>query len=211
VEALSERLSIYHNAPNLRPSFARHFGHHKTQDSKMTREQPYSWLLASSLLCLLNSVHCQKTPSPPFTQLTDAIPQLKDLETNHIADSPPPGRQNFTLCCIKAVGASYTLQGDNVDKTPNDFTHLSFPDFISKQFPCGATYAGSATGAPHVTVPYSWCHDNCGGWEKSHNSNLNQWVQPFVGFILPAAVFCLNVRTLCLIPRKISLDRKAHC
>ena len=73
--------------------------------------------------------------------------------------------------------------------------YINFPplNLSQGQFPCGASYDGDSSGAQPVVVPYSWCKQNCGGWERSTNTPLTQWVQPFVGFILPAAVFCLNV------------------
>jgi hypothetical protein len=42
-------------------------------------------------------------------------------------------------------------------------------------------------------VPYDWCNKNCPGWSASKTSKLNQWVGPFVGFIVPAVIFCLAI------------------
>ena len=52
---------------------------------------------------------------------------------------------------------------------------------------------GDKGGAPSVTVPYRWCRDNCRGWQLSNTTTLKQWVSPFVGFLVPAVVFCLAI------------------
>jgi len=131
-----------------------------------------------------------------YANLSQAFPPLQALYQTHLEKSPSIGGQNFTQCCLQAVSESYIIQNDDVFNNPNtsqNFIGLSPTDLNSSQFPCGASYSGDSAGAPLVTVPYSWCKQNCGGWEKSTNKVLTQWVQPFVGFILPAAVFCLNV------------------
>jgi len=52
---------------------------------------------------------------------------------------------------------------------------------------------GDRAGAPLVSVPYRWCRDNCRGWQVSKNAKLNEWISPFVGFLVPAVVFCLAI------------------
>ena len=52
---------------------------------------------------------------------------------------------------------------------------------------------GNKAGAPLVSVPYRWCRDNCMGWQLSRSTKLNQWVGPFVGFLVPSVVFCLAI------------------
>ncbi len=94
------------------------------------------------------------------------------------------------------MSESYVIQdGQPLQNPDSTQDYIDFPplNLSESQFPCGATYDGDDAGAQPVVVPYSWCRQNCGGWEKSTNAALSQWVQPFVGFILPAAVFCLNV------------------
>lgn len=44
-----------------------------------------------------------------------------------------------------------------------------------------------------VNVSYRWCRNNCRGWQISRNSKLNQWISPFVGFLVPSVVFCLAI------------------
>jgi hypothetical protein len=98
--------------------------------------------------------------------------------------SPYLGGQNFTYCCLKAVD---TFLRDNSSAA------VSVEQPFSAQFPCGATYDGDSAGVSSVTVSYIWCHQECGGWQGSQSQKLNQLLQPFVGFILPAVIFCLNI------------------
>lgn len=113
--------------------------------------------------------------------------------------------QNFTRCCLRAVEQWHkdpTGQKDiYVENNISPYNIFANPDDLgkaNKQFPCGAAYSDdrddAKDGAPQVKVSYQWCTANCGGWQRSRSAVLEQWVQPFVGFILPAAVFCLNVR-----------------
>lgn len=144
------------------------------------------------LLCLLIPAHGQSAQSN-YSSVFDALPELLGLNLRRSDRPPSIGGQNFTWCCLLAVKESYTVQNGQVINTGSGFIDLSFENLSSSQFPCGATYNGNHSGAPPVTVPYSWCNQNCGGWQQSKNIVLNQWILPFVGFILPAAVFCLNV------------------
>lgn len=135
--------------------------------------------------------------SSGYANLSQAIPPLQDLYNFPLRRDPWLGGQNFTVCCLLAVNESYQIQNGQVSQTTaaqDQFINLTPDQLNATQFPCGATYNGSDAGAPLVTIPYSWCRANCGGWQQSTNRILTQWIQPFVGFILPAAVFCLNVR-----------------
>lgn len=166
--------------------------------------RPAAFLL---IFCLLHLVRSQPplNTSMTYTNLTQVFPELNDLYTTHLTRSINAGGQNLTRCCLLAVNASYVLQGGQPIQNPNpddNFVDLPAANLTEAQFPCGATYDGNPAGAPPVIIPYSWCKQNCGGWERSSNAVLSQWVQPFVGFILPAAVFCLNVRTLCNVSTK---------
>ncbi len=127
-----------------------------------------------------------------ITSLADYFTELGDLERPFKLN--PAGGQNFTRCCLQAVYDSYQVVDGQVTPNPaHPFITLSPSALFDTVFPCGATYNGSAAGAPVVQIPYSWCVSNCGGWQVSSSTILTQWVQPFAGFILPAAVFCLNV------------------
>lgn len=110
------------------------------------------------------------------------------------------GGQNFTWCCIQAVIESLTVdENDNlvaVDNPP--ITDLNITELLrardENQFPCTAIYdPDKPNGAPEINVPYSWFAETCPGWALSSGSNLNGWLQPLSGFLLPAVVFCLSV------------------
>ena len=60
------------------------------------------------------------------------------------------------------------------------------------QFPCGAEWNGNPAGAPVVQVPYAWCQTACPGWQlsDSRKGDESKWISPFVGFLLPAVIFC---------------------
>jgi hypothetical protein len=107
------------------------------------------------------------------------------------------GGGNNTRCCLQALQDWENRDtGIFIQSSQTPFFNFTSPDQLAlsgEQFPCGATYQGNAAGAPEVFITYDWCTSNCGGWQRSTNSVLTQWIQPFVGFILPAAVFCLNV------------------
>src|ERR1700693_2850121 len=164
----------------------------------MAQIQPYQRSALLFLLCNLGIVRSQSgfNQSAHYSNLSQAFPQLDSLYTAPLKHSPYNGGRNSTRCCLQAVSESYVLQDGQPIQNPNkDQDYIGFPpiNLSQSQFPCGASYNGDKSGAQPVVVPYSWCKKNCGGWEKSTNTALSQWVQPFVGFILPAAVFCLNV------------------
>jgi hypothetical protein len=102
--------------------------------------------------------------------------------------SQAPGKANFTVCCLKALD-EWEKNPESPDVTVNSgispFSKFDTPDDLANSgepFPCGATYQpGQANGAPEVFITYGWCETNCGGWVKSADTALTQWVQPFVG------------------------------
>ena len=100
-----------------------------------------------------------------------------------------PGAQNFTSCCIKAVN----LFGMNGNLSTSDVQVSRAFLYNGSQYPYGATWQGDRAGAPSVKVSFTWCNQQCPGWELSSSRKLNEWLQPFVGFILPAVIFTLNV------------------
>ncbi|KAH8885119.1 hypothetical protein GQ53DRAFT_729449 [Thozetella sp. PMI_491] len=131
------------------------------------------------------------------TKLSDFFWQLADLESHAPSGNPWLGNQNFTYCCLKAVNYSMTVeQGQLV--LLNDWVVLNnASDLINAddrgQFPCGATFNGDPQGAPIVQVDYEWLARECPGWERSSQANLNTWLQPLSGFLLPAVIFCLSI------------------
>lgn len=110
------------------------------------------------------------------------------------------GGQNFTWCCTKALADSLTIdQNNSLAFTENppviklDLNALQLATNAG-QLPCGAVYSGEdRNGAPEVTVSYSWLVETCPGWQLSSGENLNAWLQPLSGFLLPSVVFCLSV------------------
>jgi hypothetical protein len=117
-----------------------------------------------------------------FSALTKQFPDLGDIVPP--SRNPYLGGQNFTYCCLKAVNS---FLRDSTSPA------VSVVQPFSSQFPCGATFNGDRSGVSSVSASYNWCNQECTGWEKSQSGKLNQWLQPFVGFILPAVIFCLSV------------------
>jgi hypothetical protein len=155
---------------------------------------PWLCIFAYQLI-LIPAVRGSLNSSYHYANVSEAIPQLQDFYTFPLRKSPYIGGQNSTRCCLQAVRESYQVdQSGQVIQTQNEYSNISADELSNAQFPCGASWSGNTSGAPLVMVPYSWCSSNCAGWQQSSNQLLTQWVQPFVGFILPAAVFCLNVR-----------------
>ena len=110
------------------------------------------------------------------------------------------GGQNFTWCCIQAVVESLMIDKDgNLSVAENPpIIGLNVSDLQqatnNDQFPCTAKYdSDKAEGAPEINVPYKWLADTCPGWALSSSNNLNGWLQPLSGFLLPAVIFCLSV------------------
>lgn len=162
----------------------------------MAPSQKHGFIVVACVQYLLGYAHGQINESYVYTSLSEIFPPLSALETNPSDPSPPVGKQKFSRCCLQAVRESYVIKDGKVLNNPdqeNPFISLSPSELNSTQWPCGATFANKDDGAPEVTVPYSWCNSNCGGWQRSTGTALSEWVQPFVGFILPSAVFCLNV------------------
>lgn len=128
--------------------------------------------------------------------IAEAFPQLNNLQRYPASRySLSVGAQDLDHCCLVAVNDSL----DVVNGTISGFTRGQsfiaddFQSFRNRQFPCAARYIGDYDGAPTVTIPYSYCKANCPGWQRSKSSKLNQWVSPFVGFLVPAVVFCLAI------------------
>lgn len=109
------------------------------------------------------------------------------------------GGQNFTWCCIQAVIESLAVDNNSlVPAKGHPITNLNISELQraqdDNQFPCTANYdPDKPEGAPEINVPYSWFAETCPGWALSSGSNLNGWLQPLSGFLLPAVVFCLSV------------------
>ncbi|KAI9793854.1 MAG: hypothetical protein M1816_007106 [Peltula sp. TS41687] len=127
---------------------------------------------------------------------------LSALPLLPVAAGIGPGKQDFVQCCRSAVQ-------DSIDQTNSSTSYI--PSIHPRQIYlnpstqiCDAKYNRSDErgqyNAPEVWVPYSWCSQNCPGWQLSQPHRSNQWLVPLVGFIIPAVVFCLTV------PRRYKLS-----
>jgi len=128
--------------------------------------------------------------------VAEAFPQLVNLQKYSASlYSLSVGAQDMDHCCLLAVNDSLqVINGMLVGLRPDQsFIVDDFQTFQNRQFPCYANYIGDKNGAPTVRIKYSYCKNNCPGWQRSGNSKLNQWVSPFVGFLVPAVVFCLAI------------------
>lgn len=149
----------------------------------------------TTLLCPRASARSNANRTKP----SDFFWQLQNLEEAAPTENPYIGGQNFTYCCLKAVNQSLGVDSNGDLIFLNNWTmpDASASDLIEAadrgQFPCGATYNGDPNGAPVVQVNYTWLADECPGWERSGQKNLNAWLQPLSGFLLPAVIFCLSV------------------
>ncbi|EPE08002.1 cytochrome mitochondrial [Ophiostoma piceae UAMH 11346] len=152
------------------------------------------------------------TNSVPDPELSQIFRQLEYVGTP-LAWSPNLGGQNFTTCCLKAINEAVTV----VENGSLAFTNSSYSNWIifndqttpldalkdynaQGEFPCTGAYNGNPGGAPMVKVPYQWLNDTCPGWQISSKDNLNAWLQPLSGFLIPAVIFCISV------PRRRKLE-----
>ncbi|KAF4460325.1 Cytochrome b2 mitochondrial [Fusarium albosuccineum] len=107
-----------------------------------------------------------------------------------------PGRQNFGHCCRLAVNESLRIVNGSAEFVPGQ-THLvgTVDDFLANPFPCDYEYKGGPGYPAQVYVTYSWCNSNCPGYSLTRpgRKGLNGWLKPLVLFIIPSAVFSLNV------------------
>lgn len=129
---------------------------------------------------------------------------VEDPGTNK---APHLGGQSGVHCCMLAVNESIGIEDGNLVFLPGQ-TALrgNASEFLRYQFPCTASYNGSAGSVPQVWVSYSWCSTRCPGWGLSKTTkSLSQWVQPFIQFITPSIVFVLNIprRRRLNVPRKL--------
>ncbi|KAH8675456.1 hypothetical protein BX600DRAFT_534925 [Xylariales sp. PMI_506] len=134
--------------------------------------------------------------------------QLGDLETWKPPRSPYLGGQNMTICCLKAVNESLQVSSDGTLKNVTNWISASISqlqgNYSKGQFPCDAQYNGDSAGAPLVQVPYVWLADTCPGWELSSKTNLNAWLQPLSGFLIPAVPLIFSIPRR----RKVEVNRE---
>jgi hypothetical protein len=138
-----------------------------------------------------------------YTSISDAFVELTNLTLQPGSHRDPlKGGQNLTHCCLLAVNASLEVVNGTIVKNTPSYINTTIDDFLAAtragQFPCGAAWDSSPAGAPIVEVPYSWLEKTCPGWQLSTSGkgNEGQWISPFVGFLLPAVVFCKSIQHL---------------
>jgi hypothetical protein len=154
-------------------------------------------------LALLVIAQLLRSANTVATQPSDFIWQLRDIDAYRPTGNPSLGYQNLTWCCIKAVAESLEVVDGQLLVLPDHSDWIILPDGNASalidegggsQFPCTAVYApGDDEGAPVVQVPYTWRLEFCPGWQLSDRTNLNAWLQPLSGFLLPAVIFCLSI------------------
>ena len=157
---------------------------------------PAPWLVIFSLVELSNGIIDNTCNTTKATTM--------DLPHNAASKRALAlGSQDFNRCCLLAMNQAQKADGVSVE------------NLTSGQDPCGATYSGillalenhnlpSTIEADHrtgnhtstpglVNITVRWCWHNCAGWQLSRTSQLNQWVSPFLGFLIPSVVFCLAI------------------
>ncbi|EPE28037.1 hypothetical protein GLAREA_04828 [Glarea lozoyensis ATCC 20868] len=144
-----------------------------------------------------------------FASVSDAVWQLTNLTLipdTALHRSTSLGGQNFTHCCLLAVNASLTLSPDGrLIKSQTDYIDATIEEFLeannADQFPCTAEWNGDPRGAPRVIVTSGWQEQTCPGWSLSDSKkgDESEWVNPFIGFIIPCIIFVL------VIPRRRKL------
>jgi hypothetical protein len=173
-------------------------------------------LLTTSVLTALTSA--QSLSQGNSTSLSDAFPELTNLTLQPATAShrkPTEGGQNFTHCCLLAVSQSLEIvNGYVIEKVPS-FINATVDDLLAAsaagQFPCGAVWDGNPAGAPIVQVPDSWLESTCPGWQLSDTKkgDDSEFISPFVGFLLPAVVFCKSTHFQTL-NHSLTLNRSHH-
>ncbi len=157
------------------------------------------------LVCLLPLVHGQDASSSSSdlnaTIISNEFWQLSNLSDQKPQGNPYLGGQDFTWCCLKAFENALAVADDgsvvirnNSGSTIGASTVKELQDAAQRnQFPCTAKYNGDPRGAPVVEIDYGFLADECPGWERSSETNLNAWLHSLSGFLLPAVIFCLSV------------------
>lgn len=110
--------------------------------------------------------------------------------------------QDFSGRCCNVALSDSTLDTKNIS--------IGYNSNITA---CGQAYNRQTSPTNPVSVSYAWCNSNCPGWgiSKSTSEDLNQWLQPVVGFILPAVIFSLTIprsNKISVPPELFGLDTK---
>ena len=164
---------------------------------RRVQPRPARILLNTAVLAALGLA--QNLGQGNYTSLADAFPALTNLTLDPDTTSsrnPTKGGQNFTHCCLLAVNQSLEVVNGYVVEKQLSFINATVDDLLAAtaagEFPCGAIWNGNPAGAPIVQVPDSWLESTCPGWQLSDTKkgDDSEFISPFVGFLLPAVVFC---------------------
>lgn len=138
--------------------------------------------------------------------LATIFPDLNDLQRFSKPGIRVSGYLNTTYCCLQAVNHAFSYTNDRLKFS--NLSGVAVPGFTPDQFweasnnsnfPCTASYrAGEYAGAPVVIISHGYCAEVCGkGWERASLSADASWMAAFIGFIIPAIVFCtLNYQSV---------------
>lgn len=147
------------------------------------------WFYATATALLTRA----DTPGP-YHSLGDIFEgQLANFSEKLDLD-PRWGQQDFYQCCLLAINQSLEIGNGYLAFVPGQTVlHGNISSLLSYQFPCTASYNGTEGDQPQVTITYSWCHQNCGGWAKTTTSRRSDWLEPLLAFILPTLTFCFVI------------------
>jgi hypothetical protein len=149
----------------------------------------HPWIYASA-----TALRTRAQTSGPYHSLGDIFEgQLANFSEKLDLD-PHWGQRDFYQCCLLAVNESLEINNGYLDFIPGQTVlHGNISSLLSYQFPCTAAYNGSEGDQPQVTITYSWCHHNCGGWARTTTSTQSDWLEPLLAFILPTLTFCFVI------------------
>lgn len=148
-------------------------------------------ITALSLFILFTHVSLASGPYHSIVDLWNG--ELGDL-TDSVSLSPNLGGRNGYQCCLKALNQSLTIEDGNVVfQSGQTSLRGTIPELLSYPNPCTASYNGSDGNQPQVIVSYTWCSQECPGWERTNTKHPSEWLQPLIAFILPTIVFCFSI------------------
>jgi hypothetical protein len=152
-----------------------------------------SWYIKADFRDLIHSPIHLHPQAPLLTELCSIIRTMSLMHqtTMHQINTSinvrsAVGHTDFTEACQEVVD-------EWIQKNP----------FLTnnKQLVCGQRYNPSILPAVVVDVSLAECAQRWPGWQKSEFSELEQWLTPLVGMLLPALVFVL------VIPRNYKVPR----
>lgn len=117
-----------------------------------------------------------------------------------------PGGLDFGLCCRRFLKDAIIPEKDRItvrseflpmihDFESNSPLHKNWTSKLEEadRYPCDSPLTVDWTPVPVIPVHYTWCNEQCPGWQRSLLGSLQQWIGPLVQFILPCLAFCLSI------------------